>query len=314
MPLLKAEAEKLSNDTLVSGVIEELIERNDMLAVLPFVGVNSKAYVYDREFVGTDDNLTNGAGMPAFVDPVTDTIVEGGAKFVQIVTKLRVLAGDVDVDKFLQETMGDTNDQLSVQVAAKAKSIARQFSLASMQGDSTANAKSFDGVGKLVTSAQTIDAAATSTAGAAITLGMLDQLADQVPNGANAYVMRKGTLRAVRALLRAAGGNGAVDIMIENFGRPMPSHNGIPIIVSDHLPTEQFGTGGAGTSCSVYAARFNEADGLHGLYGGKAAGVRVEEIGTVQNKDADRIRVKWYCGMALKSTQSLARLRGVTNL
>jgi hypothetical protein len=40
----------------------------------------------------------------------------------------------------------------------------------------------------------------------------------------------------------------------------------------------------------------------------------VEDIGTVQNKDANRIRVKWYCGMVLKSNRSLARIQGVTNV
>jgi hypothetical protein len=34
----------------------------------------------------------------------------------------------------------------------------------------------------------------------------------------------------------------------------------------------------------------------------------------VQNKDATRTRVKWYCGLALKSTKSVARLSGVTNV
>ena len=41
---------------------------------------------------------------------------------------------------------------------------------------------------------------------------------------------------------------------------------------------------------------------------------RVEDIGTVQNKDAWRWRVKWYAALALKSTKSLARLNGVTNI
>ena len=58
----------------------------------------------------------------------------------------------------------------------------------------------------------------------------------------------------------------------------------------------------------------NEADGLHGIYGGPSAGMVVENIGTVQNRDANRIRVKWYCGLALKSTRSLARIKGITNL
>jgi hypothetical protein len=40
----------------------------------------------------------------------------------------------------------------------------------------------------------------------------------------------------------------------------------------------------------------------------------VENIGTVQNKDAVRIRTKWYTGLALKSTRSIAGLQGVTNI
>jgi hypothetical protein len=42
--------------------------------------------------------------------------------------------------------------------------------------------------------------------------------------------------------------------------------------------------------------------------------MKVEEIGTIQNKDAIRYRVKWYVGTALKSTLSLARLKGITNI
>lgn len=42
--------------------------------------------------------------------------------------------------------------------------------------------------------------------------------------------------------------------------------------------------------------------------------MRVENIGTVQNKDAYRFRMKWYASLVLKSTKSLARLKGVTNI
>ena len=44
------------------------------------------------------------------------------------------------------------------------------------------------------------------------------------------------------------------------------------------------------------------------------AGIAVEDIGTIQNKDAVRWRVKWYVGTALKATHSVARLKGVTNI
>lgn len=308
MPLLKVEADKLSNNQMVAGVIDEIIERDDLFSVLPFVRVNSKAYVYHREDEGAQNNITAGSGLPTFLDP-NDTITEGAVPFVEIVAKLRILAGDVDVDKFLQETESDSNDQLAIQIAKKAKAVGRLYHKTLAQGDEVADAKSFNGVSKLVSAGQTMLA---GTNGAALTLSMLDQLLDSVPNGADVIMMRRGTLRAFRNLLRAAGGATPAEYMHEAFGRPMLTHNGVPIIINDFLPGNE--TAGSGTNlCSIYAMRLNEADGLHGLYGGDAAGLRVEHVGTVQNKDADRMRVKWYCGLALKSTKSLARLSGITN-
>lgn len=304
MPLLKEEAAKLSNNQLEAGVIEELIERDDLFSVMPFIQVNSKAYVYNRE--NAADYTTNRAD---FID-VNDTIREKAASFIEVITKLRILASDVDIDKFLAETQSDTTSQTATQLAFKAKDIAKQYHDAVANGDSTANSKEFDGIKKLVTAAQTVSMGAN---GGALTLAALDQLLDTVRNGADALIMRRGTLRAFRSLLRAAGGTSAAEYMLEAFGRPVLTHNGVPILVSDFLP----GNEAAGTStatCSVYAVRLNEADGLHGLWGGTAGGIRVENVGIVQNKDADRIRVKWYCGLALKSTQSLARLSGVTNV
>lgn len=308
MPLLKAEADKLSNNQLVQGIVEQIIERDDLFAVLPFVGVSGKAYVYNREKA---DNLTTGSGMPAFADP-NDTVVEGAAKFDEVTTRLRILIGDVDVDKFIQETESDQQSQKAIQIAAKAKSLGRLYKNALINGNATTNSKEFDGLAALSAgdSAQVISA---GTNGAALTLSMLDQLLDTVPNGADAIVMRSGTLRAFRSLLRAAGGTTAADYQLAAFGRPMLTHNGVPILVNDFISaTETAGTATATTS--IYAVRLNEYDGLHGLYGGRDAGVRVEEIGTVQNKDATRTRLKWYAGLALKSTKSLARLQGITNV
>lgn len=300
MPLLKQEAEKLSNNQLVSGVIDEIIQRDDMFSVLPFMGVNGKAYVYNRE---------NTLGGADFLDP-NDPINESAATFTEVVAKLRILAGDVDIDKFLQSTMGDSNDQMAVQIAKKAKAVARKFHQTLAQGDSTVDAKSFDGLPKLVTGGQTVSAGAN---GGALTLSMLDELCDAVPNGADVIVMRRGTIRAFRGLLRATYGTDAVMQQLENFGRPMLTHNGIPVIMNEFLAGDE-DQGSATDTASVYALRLNELDGLHGIYGGDNAGIVVENIGTVQNKDATRIRLKWYAGLALKSTRSVARLKGVTNI
>jgi len=303
MALLKTEAEKLSNNQLVSGVIDQIIERDDLFSVLPFVGVNGKAYVYNRE---------NALGGAAFLDP-NDSVSESAATFTEVVAKLRILAGDVDVDKFLQTTMGDTNDQMAIQIAKKAKAVARAFHQTLATGDTGTNAKAFDGLPTLAAAAPSTQNLSAGANGNALTLSMLDELCDAVPNGADVIVMRRGTIRAFRGLLRATYGTDAVMQQLENFGRPMLTHNGIPVIMNEFLAADEV-QGTEDASTSVYALRLNELDGLHGLYGGDNAGIVVENIGTVQNKDATRIRLKWYTGLALKSSRSIARLKGVTNV
>lgn len=302
MALLAAEAAKLSQNDLVRGVIEEIIDRESIYNVLPFTQVNGKAYVYNREnTISEGDFLVPG-----------DTVNEGAATFTQVTTTLTVLAGDVDVDKFLNETQSDNNDQLAIQIALKAKALARAARRTIITGDVATTPKAFDGIKKLTPAGQTI---AIGTNGGPLTLQKLDELVDLVKSGRpDAILMRPGTVRAYKELLRnTGGGTDAVMMQLPNFSAPVLTHSGIPIIADDFLVGNE--TKGAGTNmCSVYAIRMNEADGLHGLYGGASAGIRIEEIGTVQNKDAWRVRVKWYLGLALKSTQSIARLEGVSNI
>jgi hypothetical protein len=299
MPLLKTEAEKLSNNDLQAGIIEELIDKDQMFAMVPFTQTNGKAYVYNRE---------NTISEAVFINP-NEAVTEEASDFTEVTTNLRVLIGDVDVDKFLDSTLDDTNPQKAIQVAQKVKGIGRKYARTIVNGDNGTNAKEFDGMKKLVTATGNTMAINGASAGA-LTLDALDELLDMVPNGADALVMRSGTFRAMKSLWRAAGGNTGGMLQLDNFGM-VPAHDGTPILVNDYVGTEDYsGTDGA----HIYAVRFNEVDGFHGLFGGEAGGIMLEDIGTVQNKDATRTRVKWYCGAALKSTQSLAALKGIQNI
>lgn len=288
MPLLRDEAEKLSNNELEQGVIETIIDRDDLFAVLPFMKINSKAYLYNRE-----DSLSEAS----FID-VNDVVPEGAATFTEHVAKLRILAGDVDVDKFLATTMADTNSQMAIQVRSKVKGLARAFRRNLIQGDSTKDAKSFDGIAKLMAADQGI------VANASMTFSMLDELVDAVKDlGADCLMVRSEHMRAYRALLRTVN-VGPSEVMIENFGRPMLTHNGIPFIVNDFIPVVD-------GAADIYGLHLSEENGLTGLYGGENAGIVVESIGTVQNKDALRTRVKWYCSLANKHDKAIAALKGV---
>jgi HK97 family phage major capsid protein len=302
MPLLEAEANKLSQETLERGVIEEIIDRDDLFALVPFMPIEGKAYLYNRE-----NTISEGE----FLDPYDD-VPEGAASFTEVTTRLRILAGDVDLDKFLMTTQSDHNSQLAIQLASKAKALGRKFRRTLINGDNGANAKEFDGLAVLVPSEQTLIAGEN---GASVTLSMIDELRDlvKIAGGPDCLMMRRSTWRAFKALLRAMNGNAATEIMIENFGRPVPAIDGLPVILNDFIPIDEVqGTNAATTS--IYAVRLNEADGFHGIVGNNMAGIAVEDIGTVQTKDAVRYRVKWYVGTALKSTLSVARLKGVTNI
>ena len=152
MGLLKAEAEKLSNNSLEAGVIEEIIEKDDLFAVIPFKKVEGKAYVYDRE---------NTISEATFIDPL-EAVTEGAATFTEVTAKLRILAGDVDVDSFLDATMSDTNNQKATQIASKSKGLARKFRRTLAIGNNGVNAKEFDGIATLTAAGQKIVAGANA--------------------------------------------------------------------------------------------------------------------------------------------------------
>ena len=300
MALLKVEAEKLSNNDLQRGVIEEIVTLDDTFALLPFARTNGKAYVYNRE---------NALSEGTFLDP-NATVTEGAATFTEITTNLRILAGDVDVDKFLNETMSDTNDQLATQIALKAKALGRKWQATFINGDNGTTAQEFDGLVSLVEAGQTIASAGAN--GDALSLTKMDELADKIPYGPDAFIMNGALIRQYRNLLRTVGGGTDANMLqLKNFDRPILTHNGIPVLKNDFILNDE-AKGTMTDGSSVYAVRFNEDDGVHGIFGGESAGIRIENIGTVQNKDAWRIRVKWYSAIVMKSTLSLARASEIT--
>lgn len=300
MPLLAAEAAKLSIEDRQRGVIEELIDREELFALLPFTRVDDETYSYVRE---------NTAAQGAFFDAYED-LEESASTFTPVSTKLKRFGAQVDVDNFMWRVQSSLNDQRAIQVAQKVKGIGMQFKDAIVNGDTAVNAKGFDGLKKLTPAGQTLIAGAN---GGALSLAALDELKDAVKLGADFLMMRQGTWRALRALNRAMGGNTADHIMLENFGYPMKAYDGTPVIINDYLPIDEV-QGTALATTSIYAMRVNEADGFHGIYGGDSAGFEITDLGVLEKKDASRTRIIWYVGAALKATHSVARLKGLTNV
>lgn len=294
MALSKVEAAKLSNDLLLRGVIETVVKESSILVHLPFMQVTGTAVTYNRE-----------ATMPAaaFYEP-GDTWAEATPTFTQHTTQLAILGGDADVDNFLQATYSDTNDIEAEVVANRAKAVAHAFSDSFFNGDSAVNAKSFDGLHKLIPVEQTITAGAD---GAALTLDMLDELIDRVrPGEPDVLFMSKKTRRQLKDLRRDSGI--AMETSINQFGQQVERYDGIPIVVDDFIAEDQE-VGNGEDLTSIYAVKFGQGAGVLGLEHG---GITVERVGELESKDATRTRIKWYCGLGLFNELGAAKLVGLS--
>ncbi len=66
---------------------------------------------------------------------------------------------------------------------------------------------------------------------------------------------------------------------------------------------------GSSTDCStIHAVQFGEG-GVAGLTA--PGGLEIEDVGSMELKDAKRTRVKWYVSLALFNTIKIAKLIGV---
>ena len=293
MALTLAEASKLSNDTLLMGVVETILKDSPVLQRLPFVEIVGNGLTYNREAT---------APSAGFFD-VGDTWTESTPTFTQITANLKIMGGDADIDNFLLATRSNIQDLQTAVVQLKAKAVQQLFEQTFITGDATANPKAFDGLDKLVDPTQSLSMGAN---GGSLTLDKLDELIDTVKGGKpEVLLMSRRSRRSVNKLARTSGSFLEADR--DEFGQMLQFYDGIVIGVSDYISDSQ--TVGTSTDCStIYAFQMGEG-GLVGLT--SPGGLQVDRVGSLETKDATRTRIKWYSSLALYSTVKLARLTGV---
>lgn len=300
-----AESAKLSQDLLITGIIENIISVNPIFEVLPFMEIEGNALGYNRENALGDAQYLGVGGTITAKNPATFTYVTSG---------LTTLLGDAEVNGLIEATRSNKQDQRAAQVASKAKSIARQFQDTMINGDGTAN--TFQGTLALTPASQKI---ATGANGSQLTFDILDQLIDIVKDkdGQVDYLMMPfRTRRAYFNLLRTLGGASVNEVMNLPSGRQVPMYRGVPIFVNDFIPTNQTVGTSTGICTSIIAGTFDDGSGMHGISGLTAmgnAGIRVENIGAKETADEKITRVKFYCGFANFSQLGIAVAPGITN-
>ncbi len=304
-----AEASKLTQNELISGVIESVVTVNPIYRFMPFQTIQGNAVGYNREnaLAGVDSHSI-GAG-----DTISAT-AKGAATFTAVTSSLKVLIGDAEVDHFIQTTMSPQNNQKAVQIASKAKSIGRKYQDMMITGDATGTPTQFDGLQVLVPASQK-----TTTTQAALSFEILDELISKVKakdGQVDWFMMNDAHIRKYFTLLRALGGAGVNETMElpgSSAGQPVkiPTYRGIPIFRNDWIPVVDDTTDYA----SIYAGCWDDGSqkvGLAGLTSEVNTGVFVSEVGESESKNETITRVRFYCSLALFSQLAVARAEKVS--
>ncbi len=304
MALTIIEASKLNSGDVVRTAIVEMFARNsDILRALPFENIAGNALKYNREdvlpgvgFRGVNEGFTESVGV---LNPITESLVIAG--------------GDLDVDRFIIQTMGA--NQRSVQEGMKIKALAHRWTKTFLKGDSATEPREFDGLQRRIPvgSSQLIDAGATS-GGDALSLFKLDTLISKVDSPTHLIMNKAMSLRLTQAS-RNSSVMGDVSFTLNNLGQRVMTYNGLEILqVEDDetgtpiLPfSEANPGGGSAASTSIYAVQLGDG-GLIGIQNGE---ISTRDLGELESKPVLRTRIEWFTSIAIFSGRSAARLRGI---
>ncbi|HEY1157860.1 MAG TPA: phage major capsid protein [Arthrobacter sp.] len=317
MAVTLAEAAPLIPDNLQRGVVETFVQASPVLDRLPIKGIGGNAYSYNTE--GTLPGI-------AFRG-VNEAYTESTGTFNQRTETLAIMGGDADVDKFIVATGSELNDQKALQTAAKVKAASYKFQETFINGDVSVDPKAFDGLKKRLTGNQVIDAATNGLG--PVTAGndffdALDALIAAVPgldaNNGALYANSK-----IIAKIKSSGRRlGGVDMVREDItGKRVVQYNGIALLDigqtaagADIIAQNETQGTAAGTASSIYAVKFggDETDqAVTGLASNGLLYPAAYDLGELQTKPAYRVRIDWYCGLAVFGGRAAARLRGVLN-
>lgn len=302
MALTLIEAAKLATDPMRSGIIELYAGSSPLMGVLPFTDIQGNSLRYNREgqlpgvgFRGVNEAFASSTGV---LNPISEPLVIAG--------------GDLDVDRFIIQTMGmqQRTTQESMKVRALGLMLTRKF----IKGDQTTDAREFDGLQMRVTGDQLIAAGATAN-GTPLSLAVLDAAIDQTLNPTH-IIMNKSLARRITTASRTSGVAGDLQFSVDDFGRRIGNYNGLPILTMDLdgegtsiLPFSEAATSGTATATSVYVVSIG-GDGVVGIQNG---GVSVRDLGELDTAPVYRTRVEWFMGIAIFNGRAVTRIWSVAD-
>lgn len=302
MPTL-LESIKDGEDVRRVDVIKTITERSPVLKMLPFTEIKGNAYTFEREKSLPTVAARARGGTYSRNTGVNESVTE----------RLTIWGGEVFIDNFDVNTMGNVRDLKRRHYRQKARAMAIEFSETFFEGDQSVSGLTFDGLRKRSQlMSNTINA---GTGGATLTFDMLDELIDGVvgdEDGKHLF-MNKTLRRKVTALARDHSGHPLIDVATNRLGHQVMRYNGVPIHIIEREDNEgtflafdeDDGSSNLDTA-SIYCVRFGE-DYVYGLRGAGSS-LEVKDFGETEAAPGHMGRIEAYWGLAVGHPRSFKRL------
>ena len=302
MSLTLVEGQKYTTDKLEKGIIQTIVKDSPILSRLKFMNWEGNSYTYNRE--STEPTAQFYA--------VGDTWTESTGTLTQVTAVLYTLGGDADVDNFLQQTKGDLNDILQMQVEAKTEAVKRKYHDGYYYGSNAADSKSPDGCHILIADATYNTVHAGSGTGTALSIDKLRQAMDMIKGQSPDLIVSSKTMRRRMTTYMESVGS-AFPTTRDEFGMGVTDFNGTPWATDDNIVDTETAASGAyaaqtgGANTSIFVFRFDSL-GVMGLQNGS---LKTEIFPRLETKNASRVRIIWYVSLMLKSLISCAKVDGI---
>lgn len=304
LTLVEAANIALGKDEVYKASIMELFARSsDLVRTLPFENISGNALTYLREkelpatgFRGVNEGYTESTG-----------------KVDKIIESLAIAGGDIDVDKFLVDTMG--TDQRTTQEGLKVKSLSLAITKNLIKGDVLSDIKSFDGLQTRCLGDQLVVAGSTAN-GTPLSLAKLDELIDATEEPTH-LIMNKAMRRRITQAARNTAVGGFISWEKDEFGQKIAVYQDLPILIidkdetnTDIMPFNETCSSGTATGTSIYCASLNDS----GLVGLQNNTMDVRDLGEQEDKPVYRTRIEWYIAMTIMRERAASRLWSISDV
>lgn len=329
-----AEAQKLTQSRLISGIIEEDINIGGLMGLLPVWQLVGKDLIFNREKTGQTASLAQVGTQLSWTDAV---------EYDQITRVLKQVYVQTPLDKFVAQVYGSINNYEAIQLMENKKAVIKKVNDLLVYGDTTYSSGNLepDGIHALAEQAAanfagTADAMDIDQAEGALSLNNMRKLSDEMKHGIDFWLIPREVGRRIDAYAQENGVStftaGNITFTLDQLGQRVTHWDGVPLIRTDYLVAEQANTGvgsdaraknTSGTKMfSIFAVRRGVPallqPGLCYVFGGDMRGdgdmMRVERFDKLEDYDAAGLRIVSYLGLADGSAMAIGRIHDITDV